>query len=611
MIIQVTPRAMLNTLFRHRYKFTSVFLLFFGVAVSYCLWAIPRYESDAALLVKFAPNQTTRTENLPPTGISASMIERQEVINSQIGLIQSQDLLTDLLNTLSIGAIYPALASIDDPKLRLNTALVRLNKDLDVEADKNSDIIQLTLLNANPDISAKALRLLIDKFLAKQSQIYQSGQLAFMQKQVAQAREQVDKSRAAVEAYKASTGISSEDEERTLLLKQQSDAQENLTLAIAKEQEAQGRYQRLEEMLKGMPSEIKLSDENDRFKAVDDNRQKLDDLLSRQKQMSLNYRPDSTTMQDLNSQIAFAQQQLARASKESAARIRSGAHPVRQQTENARGEAAGDQFGAAASRASYESELARIKEKLSTLEQQTQHLNALELQQQVDEDNLRNYLQAVNDARVTDDLNRERISSVVVVQNPTVPVLPARPRVLLILAAGFLLGLTGAITVTLLAEMGDEAFSTADQIETVLGLPVLATFTMRRRLESPRTQLPSYVKLLPALILLVAASIPGIAFGFDHLDPNYNLPLVIKGQDGKLAEYLSPDPNSGQFQRSGPWGQPLGWARLIGRTLVFFDPHGHRTATARAELLPPSYSINAIAIVRDTSGNPIGMITSR
>src|SRR5206468_12632094 len=133
------------------------------------------------------------------------------------------------------------------------------------------------------------------------------------------------------------------------------------------------------------------------------------------------------------------------------------------------------------------------------------------LQQQVEEDNFRNYLQAVNDARMTDNLNRERISSIAVVQKPTVPVLPSRPRVILIIPAGFLLGLAGAIMVTLLAEMSDEAFSTADQIETVLGLPVLATFTMRRRIDARPS--PRYVKLLPVILLLLATAAPTIAFG--------------------------------------------------------------------------------------------------
>ena len=51
-------------------------------------------------------------------------------------------------------------------------------------------------------------------------------------------------SRTAVEAFKAATGINSLEEERTLLLHQQSDAQESLTQAMSKQQDAQGRYQK-------------------------------------------------------------------------------------------------------------------------------------------------------------------------------------------------------------------------------------------------------------------------------------------------------------------------------------------------------------------------------
>src|SRR5262249_25960094 len=157
MIIQVTPRAMLNTFFRHRYKFASVFLLFFGAAAAYCFISTPKYESDASLLVKFAPSQPSRPSAPPSTGISAQQTERKEIINSQIGVLQSQDLLADVLKTLTIGTVYPSLEATPDPKVKLNNALTRLGKDLDVEADKDSNIILLTLLNPNADVSTKAL----------------------------------------------------------------------------------------------------------------------------------------------------------------------------------------------------------------------------------------------------------------------------------------------------------------------------------------------------------------------------------------------------------------------------------------------------------------------
>jgi len=404
MIIRVTPRGMLNTFFRHRNKFALAFLPIFGLAAAYCFVATPRYESDAALLVKFgAPQSSQQTDLMPSTAIAAQQTERTQIINSQIGVIQSDDLLVDALNTLKMERVYPGLTGIDDPALKRDTALLQLNKDLDVEAAKNSNIITLALLNADAAISAKLLNVLIEKFIAMQSKLYQTVQLPFMEEQLAQARQTLEKSRAAVEAFKAATGINSLEEERTFLLHQQSDAQESLTQAMSKQQDAQGRYQKLEQLLKTMPSTIKLTDQNDRFKAVDDARQRVDDLLAQQKQKSDNYRADSTTMKTLNAQLDFAQQQLATASKASAARVVTGVNPVRQQAEIDLMTAAGDQYGATASRASYEAALERIGQKLRNLESQSQQLDALTLQQQVDEENFRNYLQALTERTFSAD----------------------------------------------------------------------------------------------------------------------------------------------------------------------------------------------------------------
>ena len=518
MIIRVTPRGMLNTFFRHRNKFVLTFLPIIGLAAAYCFYAVPRYQSYASLLVKFASGQSGQQSNgVPSTAIAAAQVERIQIINSQIGVMQSNDLLVDALKTVKMERVYPGLANIADPALKLDLALLWLNRDLDVEPAKNSNIITLSLLNPDAAIGAKLLNVMIEKFIAIQSTLYQTAQLPFMEEQLAQARRKLETSRTAVEAFKAATGISSLEEERTLLLHQQSDAQESLTQAASKQQDAQGRYQKLEQLLKTMPSDIKLSDQNDRFKAVDDARLRVDDLLVQQKLKGDNYRADSTTMKTLSAQVNFAQQQLAAASKASAARVVTGVNPVRQQAEIDLMTAAGDQDGATASRASYEAELGRIGQKLSKLESQSQRLDALTLQQQVDEENFRNYLQAVNDARVTDDQNRQRISSIAVIQAPTVPAKPSHPRTKLALTAAFLVALVAGITVVMLAEMFDESFSTADQIETVLGLPVLGTFTIRRRMV--RRQLPNYAKLLPLLILLVGVALPTTVLGYDLLIP--------------------------------------------------------------------------------------------
>jgi len=114
MIIQVTPRGMLNTFFRHRYKFASIFLVVFGLAVAYCVVATPKFESDAALLVKFASNQPSRSDSPPSVGITAQQLERKEIVNSQMGVLQSQDVIADVLNNVTIRALYPTLMAIPD-----------------------------------------------------------------------------------------------------------------------------------------------------------------------------------------------------------------------------------------------------------------------------------------------------------------------------------------------------------------------------------------------------------------------------------------------------------------------------------------------------------------
>ncbi len=247
---------------------------------------------------------------------------------------------------------------------------------------------------------------------------------------------------------------------------------------ISTEQEAEQRYQRIEEALKKLPYEITLANEADRFKPVDDARERLSELRQREYDMALNYKDNSVPVQNLRKQIGFAEEDLARLSKEGVARLRTGPNPVYQDLQKAALTAAGDEAAAAGGRKPLESELERLEARLDELGQKTGQLNELELQQQVDEENFRNYLQGVESARLTNDLNREGITSVAIVQQPTIPINTARPRVGLIMLLALVFGLALGIAVSFFTEMTDEAFSMPNQIESVIGVPVLATFPL-------------------------------------------------------------------------------------------------------------------------------------
>ena len=111
MIIRVTPRGMLNTFFRHRNKFALTFLPIFGLAVAYCFHAVRQISrAMLTLLVQVcAPvsRVSSRTDMPSVRASPQQQLERKEVVNSQISVMQSQDLLVDVLNAVTIGAVYP------------------------------------------------------------------------------------------------------------------------------------------------------------------------------------------------------------------------------------------------------------------------------------------------------------------------------------------------------------------------------------------------------------------------------------------------------------------------------------------------------------------------
>jgi uncharacterized protein involved in exopolysaccharide biosynthesis len=477
MIVEMTPRSLLNVVFRHRGKFLAAVVTCLFLAAAYCLIATPKYKSTAELLVRFGSGQQGRTAGTAVTPeISAQQQERKEIVNSQISLLHSHDLLAEVLRTVGVARIYPQLSEGRTPREIEDKAVEQLDRDLVTESGTNSDVIELSLLNPNPNIAAETLRTVIDKFQKREASVYQSQQLGFLQQQLQQARQELTSSRNAVEGFKTSSGISSLDEERSLVLHERADTRQKLVQEISAEQEAEQRYLRIEQTLKKLPYQIALGNEADRFKPVDDARERLSELRQRAYEMSLNYRDNSVPIINLDKQIGYAEDELGHLAKQGVARIRTGPNPVYQGMQTDALKAAGDQAAAAGARKPLEAELERLDARLDELGQKTGKLNELELQQQVDEENFRNYLQGVESARLANDLNREGITSVAIVQEPTIPVNVAQPRIAMIMLVALVLGLAIGLAVTFFAELTDEAFSLPNQIEAVLGVPVLATF---------------------------------------------------------------------------------------------------------------------------------------
>jgi uncharacterized protein involved in exopolysaccharide biosynthesis len=146
-------------------------------------------------------------------------------------------------------------------------------------------------------------------------------------------------------------------------------------------------------------------------------------------------------------------------------------------------------------------ELAKAKTELATLQAraagtarlarayraESQQLDEKEVRQQdmiraakANEENYMLYLRKQEEARISDALDRQRISNVVVAEAATVPFKPRGRRLLIVVLGGLFACLVSAM-LAFAVDYWDPSFRTPEELQSFLGSPVLASFPKNDR----------------------------------------------------------------------------------------------------------------------------------
>jgi uncharacterized protein involved in exopolysaccharide biosynthesis len=125
-------------------------------------------------------------------------------------------------------------------------------------------------------------------------------------------------------------------------------------------------------------------------------------------------------------------------------------------------------------------QIALLDRQIPALDMTEMTLENLRRDVAVNDRNYRTYLEKVEDARILEDLNRQKSTSISVIQGATVPVEPVSPRKLLNIALGLMLGLLAGLGLAFVIEFSAQGLSTPGSVERVLGLPVLTTVSLKR-----------------------------------------------------------------------------------------------------------------------------------
>ena len=492
-------------LFRHKWKIIVFFLAVVTVVTVGTLVASSIYQSEAKLLIRVGRESVS----LDPTASTGQVIsigqQRETEIKSELEILKSQDLIEKVVDAIGpatflkppedsngtsqkngggikewldpllegVGSLFSSLFNQLSDRDR---AILTVTKSLDIDAPKTSNIITINFETKSRKLARETINRLIGFYLDKHINVHNTpGSFEFFSKETDQFREALAKKEDDLKELKDRTGVASIEEQRHILLTRIGRLQQEMEETESALATSSAKVKALESSLAHLPQNMVLQETTGNpNQGVDLMRARLYELELKEQDLLSKYTETSKPVQEVRRQLAEARALLAKEDP-SRTQVTQGLNEAHKQTE----------LALLAERANLSSLQARVREQKTQFRAARGELNAInnsevslsQVQREVgiQEANYKKYFEKLEQARIDQALEMVKISNISIVQPPTYPIKPVRPRKLLNIILGLFLGIFGGIGLAFISEYMDHTFKKPEDITEKLNLPILAT----------------------------------------------------------------------------------------------------------------------------------------
>jgi uncharacterized protein involved in exopolysaccharide biosynthesis len=472
-------RDLLAIGFRQRRLVINTFLAIFSITVLLAFLLPKRYEAQMKILVRHEraePVVSPERESPMPWRTEVS----EEELQSEAELIKSRDLLgkvvvaCDLLD-LDTSSPLSNVVNSDDP--RVSRAVLKLEQDLTVQPIKLTNLISVSYKAKDPQLAAKVLNSLASLYLEKHLAMHRApGQFEFFHQQAEEYRKALANAEEKLTNFTRDQGVVNPALEKEISVRKLAELQAESKGAQATIAETRQRIREIESQLVTLPkretTQVRTSDNPQLMQSL---QSKLLELELKRTELLTKFEPTYRPVQEVEEQIAQARAAIGAAEKT----------PLRDETtdrdptyEALRSELAKDKTELAATQARAVATSSLIR----TYRSESQQLSRQDFLQQdmlraakADEENYLLYLRKEEEARISDALDRQRFSNVVVAEPAAVPFKP-QARWLLVVLFGGLFAILASVMLAFAVDHWDPSFRTPEEVESFLGSPVVAAF---------------------------------------------------------------------------------------------------------------------------------------
>jgi uncharacterized protein involved in exopolysaccharide biosynthesis len=473
-------RDFLTVLFKHK---STILLTFFAVVATVTVGSFvlpPTYQAESRLLVKFGRENIY----LPEVGGEKGPIvafNNEEVLNSEVKILTSRDLVERVITTLTVERMYPKFVENPPRNLTpLDAAIERFGKDLSVEGVKKSNVIEISFQHKDPRMAAKALDLLMNFFKEKHLQAYSDPKSSFLEQQLADYQQRLQRAQDQMQSFKQKYRVFSLEEQRSLLLRQRSELDTAYKGAVHQVSEIRERQAALRRQMRDVPQDVPLYTETaERYKSLDDAKMQLLTLQLKEQELLQKYKETNPLVANVRLEIRITQDFIQRQEETIKDRVRTGKNVVYQELEKDLIKVQAELPSQEAKAVTLRGQIAQVDSELQALDLREKELENLRREVAVSEQNYKTYLGKVEEARISEDLNRRKVANISVIQEAAVPAEPVKPKKLLNIVLGVILGAVSGLGFAFFKEYTGQGLSTPESAEQRLGLPVLATVALK------------------------------------------------------------------------------------------------------------------------------------
>ncbi|MBV8166116.1 MAG: hypothetical protein JO021_04935, partial [Alphaproteobacteria bacterium] len=412
----MSAREIISLLFRERIAVMIAFVIPILLAIGMYTMAKPSYQATAKLLLGTAGKQDNKSEVSNNAGQSGPFTTKQEVVNSELEILTSRDLARATIEDIGVSTLYPALA--DKGEAGMEVAVEGFSRALAVKPVKASDILEVGFDAASPALAQTVLSHLIERYQQKHIEVYSRSLSGFLDAQVAGFEHQLRQIENEIADLKAAKAVFQVSDERRQLLDSRTTIAQTISQLRSRSAELENRLVQLRRLKKDTPEALRLYSETEQSDALERARSQLLDLELQDTQLSARFSDNNRAVQNVRQQIGILKDYVVQQEKRFAGRVRTGRNPLFDEinAEIARAEA---EVQPALVRAeALEQDVERIEERLRTLTEAERILVGLERERDSLETSLRIYRQRQADSRILEDLDRQKIVSISVIQLP-------------------------------------------------------------------------------------------------------------------------------------------------------------------------------------------------